>query len=160
MNLNHLEDLSVAELLSTHGAVLEELRKRGILRSTNNPTGDYAEWLVSERLGLTLENNSARGFDATDSHGSRYQIKGRRVTPENPSAQLGVIRSLERREFDFLVAVVFDADWHVIRAAKIPHDIVGQLAKFRSHTNGHVIHLRPTMLVEHGVEDITSILKD
>lgn len=160
MDSEELARLSIAELLSAHGALIEELKRRGVLRSKNNPTGDYAEWLVSERLGLTLENNSAKGYDATDAVGVRYQIKGRRVTQDNPSTQLGVIRNLERMEFDFLVAVVFDADWRVIRAAKIPHGVVGELATFRSHINGHVMHLRPSVLVVHGVEDVTAVLRE
>lgn len=151
---------TISELLSLHGAVLDELKSRGVVRSKNNPTGDYAEWLVSARLGLALETNSAKGFDATDSQGLRYQIKGRRVTPDNPSTQLGVIRNLDGRDFDFLVAVVFDRDWTVLRAAKIPHGVVGTLASFRPHVNGHVMHLRPTILDVQGVEDISAVLRD
>lgn len=151
---------TISELLSLHGAVLDELKSRGIVRSKNNPTGDYAEWLVSARLGLALETNSAKGFDATDSQGLRYQIKGRRVTPDNPSTQLGVIRNLDSHDFDFLIAVVFDRDWTVLRAAKIPHSVVSTLATFRPHVNGHVMHLRPTVLDVHGVEDISAVLRD
>lgn len=155
-----LSSMTVSGLLSAHGAVLDELRKRGILRSKNNPTGDYAEWLVSTRLGLSLAYNSAKGFDATDAAGVRYQIKARRVTPDNPSTQLGALRNLGAREFDFLVAVVFDADWRVLRAAKIPHGVVEGLATFRSHTNGHVMHLRPSVLTVDGVEDLSAVLGD
>ena len=82
MDLPDFTELTIAELLATHSAVLDELRHRNVIRSKNNPTGDYAEWLVSTKLGLTLETNSVKGFDATDLHGLRYQIKGRRATPE------------------------------------------------------------------------------
>jgi hypothetical protein len=68
--------LGVTDLLAAHCAILDELRTRNILRSKNNPTGDYAEWLVPTKLGLRLENNSAKGWDATDAAGVRYQIKG------------------------------------------------------------------------------------
>lgn len=154
-----MAEKSIPELLSMHGAILDELKRRGVVRSKNNPTGDYAEWLVSERLGLSLETNSAKGFDATDSQGLRYQIKGRRVTPDNPSTQLGVLRNLDGRDFDFLVAVVFDKDWTVLRAVKIPHGVVGTLATFRPHVNGHVMHLRQSVLDVIGVEDISVILR-
>jgi hypothetical protein len=150
--------LGVTALLDAHCAILEELRKRGILRSKNNPTGDYAEWLVSTKLGLTLENNSSKGWDATDANGVRYQIKGRRVTPDNRSTQLSVIRNLEGKDFDVLIAVVFDAAWRVRSAAKIPHDVVGKLASFRQHVNGHVMHLRPTVFSFPTVEDVTALL--
>lgn len=150
--------LGVTELLDAHCAILEELRKRKVLRSKNNPTGDYAEWLVSTKLNLTLENKSAKGWDATDAAGVRYQIKGRRVTPDNPSTQLGVIRNLDGKDFDVLIAVVFDEAWRVRSAAKIPHDVVGKLASFRQHVNGHVMHLRPSIFSFATVEDVTALL--
>jgi len=138
--------LSIPALLATHSQILDELRKRAVVRSKNNPTGDYTEWLVSQKLGLQLETNSARGYDATDSKGVRYQIKGRRVTPDNRSTQLGVIRNLQGNDFDFLIAVVFDASWQVRVAAKIPHNVIAQVASFRKHVNGHVMHLCPSTI--------------
>ncbi|MGC2165235.1 MAG: hypothetical protein WA632_04390, partial [Gallionella sp.] len=117
-----------------------------------------AEWLISTKLELTLKANSARGFDATDSQGLRYQIKGRRVTPENNSTQLGVIRNLDGNDFDFLMAVIFDADWQVKYAAKIPHQTVHSFAIFRPHVNGHIMHLRPTVFENQNVEDISTQL--
>jgi hypothetical protein len=35
--------LGVTDLLAAHCAILDELGTRNILRSKNNPTGDYAE---------------------------------------------------------------------------------------------------------------------
>jgi hypothetical protein len=156
MALENLANLTIAELLSAHSTVIDELKRRGVVRSKNNPTGDYAEWLASSRLGLTLATKSAKGFDATDSDGLRYQIKGRRSTPDNPSTQLGVIRNLDACDFDFLIAIVFNADWQVLLATKIPHRTVTKQATFRKHQNGHIMHMRPSALNEPDVEDITS----
>ena len=159
MNRPDLSELTIAELLATHSAVMDELQHRKVIRSKNNPTGDYGEWLVSTRLGLSLETNSAKGFDATDSQGMRYQIKSRRVTPANKSTQLGVIRNLEGKDFDFLLAVIFDENWQVLYAAKIPHQTVFSLATFRSHVNGHTMHLRPVMFENQSVEDVSHELR-
>jgi hypothetical protein len=158
MALTDWSVLTVPELLAAHTAVLDELRARKVLRSKNNPTGDYAEWIVSTKLGLVLETNSAKGYDATDEQGLRYQIKGRRVTPDNPSRQLGVIRNLEQDCFDVLIAVVFDASWQILAAAKIPHATVAKFCAFRSHVNGHVMHLRASVLSDSTVEDISAQL--
>lgn len=158
MPLLDLTKLTIAELLVAHGAVLGELRQRNVIRSNNNPTGDYTEWLVSTKLGLTLETNATKGFDATDSQGLRYQIKGRRVTPENRSTQLSAIRNLDGKDFDFLVAVVFDANWQVHHAAKIPHQTISLLATFRPHVNGHIMHLHPAVFANPDVEDISRVL--
>ncbi|NYT60671.1 hypothetical protein H0A65_17315 [Alcaligenaceae bacterium] len=159
MDIPDYTKLTVAELLNVHSAVLGELRNRNVTRSNNNPTGDYAEWLVATALGLTLEKNSAKGFDAVDSQGIRYQIKSRRVTPNNASTQLGVIRNLDGGDFDFLVAVIFNSNWQVSYAAKISHHVLPELAAYRSHVNGHIMHLRPSVFTNPGVEDISDQLR-
>ena len=154
-----LADLTITELLEAHSAVLAELRNRGVLRSSNNPTGDYTEWLVAEGLGLRLNKNSEKGYDATDADGVKYQIKGRKLSPSNSSTQLGVIRDLDKQEFDFLIAVVFETDWQVKCAVKIPHAVLEGLAKHRKHVNGHVLHVRPSLFEIPRVEDVTSVLR-
>jgi hypothetical protein len=108
------------ELLLAYVAVMAELRRRGIIRSSNNPVADYAEGLIARSLNLTLAGRSAAGYDAVDSQGLKYQIKGRRLTPENPSTQLSHIRRLESRPFDVLAAVIFDVNFSVDYAALIP----------------------------------------
>ncbi len=157
VRLDDLPRFSVTALLTAQSAILDELKDRKILRSRNNPTGDYAEWLVSSRLGLQLETNSAKGFDA-QLGGVRYQIKGRRRTSDNRSTQLGVIRNLDENDFDLLAAVVFDQDWSVAFAALIPHAVVGEIAAYRKHVHGHVMHLRPSLLSRPEVQDITAVL--
>lgn len=94
-----------------------------------------------------------------DSNGLRYQIKGRRITVANSSTQIGVIRDIVGVNFDFLIAVVFDEDWTVHRAVKIPHGAVSSVACFRKHVNGHVMHLRSSILFHEFVEDITLPLR-
>src|SRR5664280_1734250 len=108
MELPALNNFAAKELLCLFGSILDELQSRGIVRTSNNPVSDYTEWLVSQRLGLTLCGNSEKGFDSTDKNGVKYEIKARRVTPENPSRQLSAIRNLDGKHFDFLVAVVYD----------------------------------------------------
>lgn len=68
------EKLSVRELLQCYVDTIAELKIRKIVRTGNNPTGDYAEWLVAKKLNLTLETNSKAGYDAVDAQGTRYQI--------------------------------------------------------------------------------------
>ena len=158
MPADTLSKHSVAQLLALHSQVLTELKSRGICRSANNPTGDYCEWLVAASLGLTLADNSSKGFDGVDADGVRYQIKGRRRAPGSRGTQLSAIRSMDVRSFDILVAVMFSADWSVQMAVKIPHDVVKGLATFKPHVNGHVLHLRPALKQQPGVEDITASL--
>ena len=45
-----LQHHTVSQLLTLHSAVLTELRRRRVCRSANNPTGDFAEWLVTQGI--------------------------------------------------------------------------------------------------------------
>lgn len=155
LNLSALEPL---DLLRGYAAILSELRARGIMRTNNNPVADYAEWLVSTRLGLKLEGNSSSGWDATSPDGTRYEIKGRRITSDGGSAQLSAIRNLGDRSFDYLIGVVFGADFSVRYAAKLPHEVVALKASFRQHTNAHILYLSDTIFEDERVEDITELL--
>jgi hypothetical protein len=89
-----LRDLTPPELLVMHAAVSEELRRRGVIRSSSNPVGDLAEHLFCRAFGWKQAPNSMRDAEATDAAEVRYQIKGRRLTPHNNSRQLGALREL------------------------------------------------------------------
>lgn len=108
-----LSATSVPGLLRLYTKILDELRHRGVTRSTNNPAADYTEHLVSTKLGLTLAGSSVSGFDALDANGRRYQIKGRRLTRQNKSTELSAIRNLPDHPFDFLIAVIYRQDFTV-----------------------------------------------
>jgi hypothetical protein len=82
------EMLTIRELLQYYADIIDELKRRKIVRTVNNPLGDYTEWLVAQKLNLTLSGNSTAGYDAVDMVGTRYQIKSRRVHPANASRQL------------------------------------------------------------------------
>ena len=159
MELPALNNFAAKELLCLFGSILDELQSRGIVRTSNNPVSDYTEWLVSQRLGLTLCGNSEKGFDSTDKNGVKYEIKARRVTPENPARQLSAIRNLDGKHFDFLVAVVYDKNFEVVLAVKIPHAIVVAKSKWQKGTNSFLLHAKDSLKDEAGVEDITLLLK-
>jgi len=155
-----LSELSEKELLRLHAAILSELKKRGVVRTKNNPVGDYTEWLVSRALNLTLAPNSASGYDGVDDKGIKYQIKGRRTTPENKSRQLSAIRKLNSKDFDYLVGVIFDEDYSVVDAVVVPHEVVCEYASYREHVNAHILHLRGAILDDPRVKDIRELIGD
>lgn len=131
-----------------HVAAMKELRQRGVIRSENNPVGDYGEYLVAKKLRLQLVENSTAHFDAIDPKtGLKYQIKSRRSTAlHNRERNLGVIRSLNKADFDFVVAVLFDDYFRVIEIYKIPKSVVKKFAKYSKHQNGHILSLRGEIL--------------
>lgn len=155
--MNDLKGKSIAEMLALHAAINEELRFRSVLRSANNPTGDLAEYLFCAAFGWEQEANSKKGFDAVDSHGVRYQIKGRRLHSRNKSRQMSAIRSTDG--FDILAGVLFDDDFCVIRAALIPANVVFERTSFVDYTKSHKFYLRDDVWEAPGVSDVTERLR-
>lgn len=154
-----LTALSVPELLAFHAGIGEELRERGVVRSANNPTGDLAEYLFCQAFGWTQAPNSERGFDATGSDGTRYQIKGRRIHRRNKSRQLSAMRDLSSGHFDVLAAVLFDDEFQIVRAALVPLRLVEGRATYIAHTNSSKFMLRDDVWDEPDVEDVTKQIR-
>lgn len=149
-----LSKLTTKELLRLQASATSELLNREVVRTKNNPLGDYAEWLVAKALGLTLQTNSKAGYDGIDSEGVRIQIKGRRITSGNKSRQLGAIRKYDGKDFDVLAAVIFDEDFEVIEAYLIPHHVVGEYASYREHVNAHILVLKGPILSDERIRCI------
>jgi|SRR5665213_59874 len=154
-----LQHLTSRELLALHARVSDELRARGITRSSNNPTGDLAEYLFCKVFGWTQAGNSKANIDALGQDGARYQIKGRRVTRYNKSRQLSAIRDFEGAHFDFLAGVIFSEDYSILRAALIPRAVVADRAVFVEHTNSHKFLLRDDVWDAPHVRDVTADLR-
>lgn len=148
--------LTTRDLLKAHGAVMDELRRRAIVRSANNPVSDLAELIFCKVFDWARENNSTSGHDATDAAGVRYQIKARRLATPKGSRQLSAIRNLPADPFDHLAGILFDRDFAVIRAALIPIGIVRARAKRSNHTNSWKFILTDDVWNEPGVLDVTA----
>jgi len=150
---------SVQGLLMAYSEILRELRRRNLIRSANNPIADIAETLVAVALKLELTSGSTTGHDAKDINGVRYEIKGRRITKENKSRQLSFIRGLDKDHFDFLVGVLFDESFLIMKACIIPKSAVLKLAKYVEHVNGWRLILADSVWHEAGVQDLTEPLR-
>lgn len=92
----NLKRKTSSELLAIYSKIIDELKEREVIRTRNNPASDYAELLVSRALGLSLMSNSNAGYDAISDDGIKYQIKARRISKDNRSKQLSVIRDLNK----------------------------------------------------------------
>lgn len=151
--------LPTNELLVLHAGVADELRSKGVTRSLNNPTGDLAEHLFCEAFTWNQAGKSNPNIDAVGTDGTRYQIKGRRLTRYNHSRQLGAIRDLKGAHFDFLAGVLFSEDYSVLRAAIIPFAVVKERASFVERTNSHRFLLRDDVWDATGVRDVSDELR-
>ena len=114
-----------AELLALSVRIAGRTHKRGLVRSGNGITGDYAEKVVADTLGLKLANASAAAYDALGADGTRYQIKARRMNATGRGTrQLSAIRNLDDNGFDQLIAVLFDRLYKVSHVYVIPPEVV------------------------------------
>jgi hypothetical protein len=156
MDVSHLTS---AKLLALHARIAEELRTRGLTRTSNNPTGDLAEYLFCKGFGWRQAGNSNPNIDAIGPDGSRYQIKGRRMRLATDSRLLSAIRDLDGAHFDFIAGVLFFADYRVMRAAIIPRSIAVERVSFVERTNSHKFFLRDDIWNARGVRDVTAELR-
>lgn len=157
-----LLDKTPTQLMNMYAEILTELKSRNIVRTYNSPVGDYAEWLVSNKLNLILEKNSQKGYDAYDTEKKeRYQIKSRweRGNPCVQSRELNVIRNYEENQFNYLVIVIFDADFNVKEAYQLPHDMISQYARYSKHHNGHILIAMGRVLEDPRVINLTARFK-
>lgn len=139
---------------------MDELRARGVVRTSNNPTGDLAETLFCKAFGWRQVGNSSKSIDAVDDKtGQTFQIKGRRLTAPNDSRQLSAIRELDKGGFDFVAAVLFDREYKVLRAALVPHAIILGGAHFVQRTNSSKFMLRDEVWSVASVRDVTDQLR-
>lgn len=153
---------STVELMNMYAEILAELNSRNVVCTYNSPVGDYAEWLVAEKLGLILEHNSQKGYDAYDPKtGLRYQIKSRweRSAASTQSRELNVIRNYDDNQFDYLVIVIFDERFCVKEAYMLPHDTVKPYARYNKHQNGYVLVAKGAVLFDKDTENITGWLR-
>ena len=151
-----VETLSVFDLIRVHRRTLFELRQRGVIRTLNQPQGDWAETLVKVAYGGQLAAKSEKGYDVIVSDGTRLQVKSRALDHLNVgSSTTSVFRSWE---FDAMVIVLLNpADLSVGRAAELPLGAVRDNARYIEHTNGFVLVPNDT-LMNQGI-DVTERLR-
>jgi len=155
-----VKNLNNEVLLQLYGKLMEELRQRKLVRSSNNPVSDYAEKIVCEKLKLSLAGKSSKGYDAIDENtGIKYQIKARRLTSHNRSRQLGVIRNLDQNPFDYLIAVIFNESFEPIEIWQIPLETITKYARYSKHQNGHILVLTGNVLQDKTVTPISELTR-
>jgi hypothetical protein len=139
-----LKQRTISDLLGIYGQVLEELNERGVIRSTNAPTGDYAEWLVQRALGGELQPNSNKSADLIVRK-KKIQIKARVLSDsEKPGErQLSPFRSWD---FDEAVIVLFDRHYAVKRATRIKVGELKAAAREDKWVSGHRVIARDALL--------------
>ncbi len=127
---------STRELLADFAAIMRTLRERGVVRTYNNPIGDIAEEVVARHYGGERGSFVQRGWDVLLPGGERLQVKAVRLTGTRGRRNLSPIRD---SDYDAVIAVIFDEDFHVIEGLRIERATVEALYRWRAHVNGRVI---------------------
>ena len=156
MDITHRSDF---EVLRLYTQVMRELRTRDVIQSSNNPAADVAENIAASAFGLALESNSKKGFDGTDADGVRYQVKGRRLTPENRSTEVSVVRNLDDHQFDFFVAIYFNEDFSIHEVVRLTHAAYARHATYSAHSNGHRFTMKQAVRNDPDFEDVTQMVR-
>lgn len=105
--LPYLEPLSVFELLRVHRWTLRRLKALGVIRSFNQPQGEWAEMLVKEAYNGELAAKSNAGYDVIDEHKKRLEVKTRVLEEDTTSLMVSDFRKFN---FDKLVLVQLNGD--------------------------------------------------
>lgn len=155
-----MDEKEARECLSEYARVLERLQSGGVVRSYNSPVGDYVEWLAGRALGLRLERGSEKGYDATDPvDGKRYQIKGVWRHRGRKSLQLSPVRNYGEHAFDEMIVVILAENFTVEKALSVPHCVIGDYSRLRSHTNAISVALSCAFLSDPRIKDITELFR-
>ncbi|MCR9278663.1 MAG: hypothetical protein NXH85_11880 [Pseudomonadaceae bacterium] len=148
-----MRNTSTDKLLALRAELDEELRRRGVVRSSNI-VGDYGEWIVCERFGWTMADSQAqKSYDCTAANGTRYQVKTRHITSRNPSRQLGVIRSFD---FGYLVAIILGEDYGLQEIWQFPVDFVQKYGSWSKAQAGWITRCKPPMTTDEAAVELTN----
>ncbi|MEV6904331.1 hypothetical protein [Amycolatopsis sp. NPDC051372] len=129
---------SVPELLGHYAAILQELRRRGVVRTRNAPLGDYAECLAARVYDGELAPKSV-SYNLRAADGRRVQVKARTIHPDTRGAFFSPFRS-----FDFDVAVLIAVDsstYNVLWAREVPVADIEAASRYSAHTNGNRVSI-------------------
>jgi len=151
-----LDHRGISDLLGIYGQVLEELRRREVIRSANAPTGDYAEWLVQRALGGELQPNSNKSADLIVRK-KKIQIKARVLNHPKKAGERH-LSPFRTWDFDDAVIVLFDHHYNVQRATRIKVTDLKAAAKEDKWVSAHRVIARDALL-DRG-RDITEKLRE
>jgi hypothetical protein len=147
--------LSVRQLLASYVAILDELLRRGLVRTRNSPLGDLAESLAVRAYGGSLAPNSEKSYDLVAAGGRRIQVKARTVRADDKRTQnFSAVRSWD---FDAALFLLFDAaTYDLVWARELDRDETQSLGRRVEHTNSSAVLVRD---VAHAGADVTDLVR-
>lgn len=145
------DERTTAQLLRDWAAVMRELRRRDVVRTNNNPTGDIAEAIVAEHYQGVRGSFSEKGWDVKTPTGERLQVKSMRQVPGSERRNLSPIRD---QDYEAVVIVIFDEDFNVTEGLRLDRATVEELFAIRTHVNGRIITVTDKLRADPRVEHV------
>ena len=105
---------------------------------------------------LQLKPPATPGFDAVDSKGKKYQIKG---LFNSKNLWSGFTSKDNLRTFDFLMCVIFDESGGVLRAHVIPQKVAEDAVVFRAQKKWW-LYYKDELWQRKGVRDVTKLMRE
>ena len=139
----NLEDMSAVELIELYPKILEQLKKKDVIRS-KNLIGDIGEYLVISHYCKTagLSNlqrapPSTMNIDAISADGERYSIKS---TSTNATGTFWGLNTLgsedkEQQKFEYLAIAIFSDNYVLKKIVEIDWNQFLQIKKWHSRMN-------------------------
>jgi hypothetical protein len=146
-----LTNMTIRDLLATWAGTLRELRRRGVVRTFNNPIGDIAEELVALHYHGERGSFSQKTWDVRVGT-ELLQVKALRRNQEGKRLNLSPVRSDDG--YDAVIVVVFTEGLRLEKAIRIPREVVNELFERRPHVNGRIIRLTDRLLGNPDVEAV------
>jgi len=152
MNIK-LSELSTDDLINLYPSLLNELKKREIIR-TKNIIGELGEYLAKEYYDrnpklpmLQLGIKSTKNIDAISSDGERYAIK------TISGNMTGVFQSIPIEDdgkvyFEYLIVVMFDKDYQLKSIYELSWDIFLKYRKIKKPENKYHIFMSKEVIGE------------
>lgn len=133
-----LTQATARELMQIESSIINQLLKRGLVRTRNKPIGDLAEAAVAKSFGGELARNSKGSFDF--SVGDKLvQVKALQVYKGRAKSKFQFSAFREPFGFDTCVFVVFDEDAEIQFAYEVTVETIKQLGRFAQHTNSYTV---------------------
>jgi len=141
------------ELFALHSNVINELRKRELVRTANNAVADLGELLFCSALGWRREHKQGKDIDAITQDNKRVQIKSRRMTREKDASRSGNIR--DKNGWDLVALAIFHPDFSIKRGVIIPRRLVLKHLKWSERQQAWYISLTNNFWNEADLIDVT-----
>jgi hypothetical protein len=109
----HISSVLLVHLKNAiHSALLYE-KETGYCRKLGI-TGEVGEVLTCQQLSFKLVcDPRTAGYDATDKHGKKIQIKTRRSEEEGLPRDVGRLGTFSKHEFDYALLVLLDHEYNL-----------------------------------------------